>query len=286
MSASGRVRIGELARRTGVNVDLLRVWERRYGLLTPERSAGGQRLYSRGDEERIRRMRANLDNGLTAAEAARLVTAAPTPESGPAELAGPLADALDDLDAGRAHGLLDRLLSEFGLEVTLRDVVIPYLREVGERWECAETTVAREHFASRLLHGRLMGAAQDWDSGTGPRAVLACPPGEEHDLPLLAFGLALRRHGWRISYLGANTPVAGIAELAEQLEPRIVVLAASTSMRVAPVAGELRDLAARVPVAIGGRGGNRALADDIGARLLTGDPVSAAADVARNGLGG
>jgi DNA-binding transcriptional MerR regulator len=279
------VRIGELARRTGVSVDVLRVWERRYGLIAPERSAGGQRLYTRADEQRITRMVGQLQEGLSAAEAARLVADVPSAPS-TEDLGNPLAEALDRLDASAAHAALDRLFAEIGLEATLKEVVMPYLREVGERWECDKTTVAHEHFASRLLHGRLLGAAQGWDSGGGPRAILACPPGEEHDLPLVAFGLALRRHGWRITYLGASTPVASVDELVDRLEPRMVVFAASAPTCVADVAGELRDLAARVPVAIGGRGGTDQLANEIGARVLTSDPVTAAAEVAKNGLGG
>jgi DNA-binding transcriptional MerR regulator len=283
MSASGRVRIGELARRTGASSDLLRVWERRYGLLSPERTPGGQRLYSRDDEERIRRMLDHLNAGLSAAEAARLVITDQGPSAGSAsELGRPLAEALDGLDAGRAHGALDRLFSELGVEGTLTEVVMPYLRDVGERWECGETTVAREHFASRLLHGRLLGAAQGWDTGIGPRAVLACPPGEEHDLPLVAFGLALRRHGWRITYLGASTPVGSMAELVDPLEPRVIVLSAAAPTVLVGALDELRALAGRVPVAIGGRGINEALANDIGARMLSGDPVSAAAEVAKS----
>ena len=71
MEASAQLRIGELARRTGVSVDLLRAWERRYGLLQPSRTASGYRLYSAADEERVGRMRRGLDDGLAAAEAAR-----------------------------------------------------------------------------------------------------------------------------------------------------------------------------------------------------------------------
>src|SRR5829696_3736857 len=103
LSTHGRVRIGELSRRTGVSIDLLRVWERRYGVLTPERTPGGQRLYSLGDEQRIRAMQAHLAGGLSAGEAARLVTRSGGAAVSAAELAGPLVAALDDLDEAAAH---------------------------------------------------------------------------------------------------------------------------------------------------------------------------------------
>lgn len=277
MTTSGRVRIGELARRTGVSVDVLRVWERRYGVLSPERSGGGQRLYSLEDEDRIRRMLENLRSGLSAGEAARLVVADP-PTGDPA---AHLAQALDGLDAVRAHAALDRLFEEAGLEATLSEVVMPYLRDVGERWARGEVSVAHEHFVSRLLHGRLLGAARGWDSGSGPRVLLACPPGEEHDLALVAFGLALRRRDWRITYLGANTPVGSMREVVREIDPRAVVLAASMPVRFADVVGGLRELAGEASLWLAGAGAARRLADDIGARVLEGDPVTAAAELAK-----
>ena len=98
-------------------------------------------------------------------------------------------------------------------------MLVPYLRELGERWEHGEVSVAQEHFASNLVRGRLMALARSWDRGAGPRALIACAEGELHDLPLLSFGLVLRGHGWRISYLGADTPVASIVDAAMTLTP-------------------------------------------------------------------
>ena len=80
------------------------------------------------------------------------------------------------------------------------------------RWERGEASVAQEHFASNLLRGRLLGLARGWAEATGPRAVLACAPGELHDLPLISFGLALAARGWSITYLGPDTPIATIQE--------------------------------------------------------------------------
>jgi DNA-binding transcriptional MerR regulator len=91
----GYLRIGELARRTGASPELLRAWERRYGLLRPSRSQGGYRLYTAADEARIRHMRAYLARGVAAAEAARLaVDAEPAPPPRP-----PLRSAARDLAA-------------------------------------------------------------------------------------------------------------------------------------------------------------------------------------------
>lgn len=279
----GRLRIGELSRRVGVSPELLRAWELRYGLLRPTRSAGGFRLYSEADEDRIRRMRTYQDQGLSAAEAARLALLESIDEQ-PAAPArpdfGPFADALERFDEPAAQAAFDRALTAVSLEVLLRDLLIPFLRDLGQRWEEGSVSVAQEHFASSLVRGRLLGLARGWGQGAGPLAVLACAPGELHDLPLIAFGLALRAHGWRITYLGPDTPVGTLTETALALEPRLVVLSATTPRHLSRVRDELRALTGKIPLAVAGAGASATLAKSVGAALLAGDPVTEAERVA------
>ena len=264
----GLLRIGELSRRVGVSDHVLRAWERRYGLLKPVRSAGGFRLYSEADEGRVRRMQAHLAGGLSAAEAARAALG----EDG----AGALALALDELDEPAAQAVFDRLLSDFTVETVLRDVVMPYLQELGERWERGSVTVAQEHFASNLLRGRLASLARGWGHGHGPRAVLACPPGERHDLALLVFGIALNRNGWRVGYLGADTPLEELINTAVDTAADLVVLAAATPERFAGLTEDLTRLASVVPLAVAGAGAAQTMALPVGTRVLTADPVTEA----------
>ena len=270
------IRIGELARRTGVSPELLRAWERRYGLLRPERSAGGYRLYSSDDEHRVRAMTAELERGISASEAARLSLGDRTDVPS----AGTLVEALVRFDDVGAHAALDRLLSSLTLETVLRDSVLPGVRDLGERWQRREITIAQEHFASNLLRGRLLGLARGWDRGSGPRALLACPTGEQHDLSLIAFGLALREYGWRITYLGADTPVATIAETATELRPALVVMSAVDPERLSVCAEALRELAAQFPLALAGAGASEDLVAKLGAIRLAEGPIEAAAAVA------
>ena len=287
----GVLRIGELSRRVGVSEHVLRAWESRYGLLSPVRSPGGFRLYSAGDEQRVRRMQFHLARGLRAAEAARAtITEGPTPgavlvadlrsdETGRPDLqtlAADLQTALDALDEPAAQAVLDRLMSDFTLAATLRDVVVPYLRELGERWANGEVTIIQEHFASNVIRGRLAGLARGWGNGDGPRAVLACPPGELHDLPLLIFGIILNRRGWRVDFFGANTPVVEVIDGARRSPPDLIVVAATVPERLTAISADLAHLAAVAPLALAGAGASPAAADAVGAELLTGDPVTAA----------
>ena len=280
------LRIGELARRVGVKPELLRAWERRYGLLRPERTPGGLRLYSAEDERRVRLMQARLGEGLSAAEAARLAVAEdgrPASDPGRPPLdrdAGRLRDALDRLDAPGANAALDRLLASFLLDTVLAEVVLPYLRDLGDRWEQGSASVAQEHFASNLLRARLAALARGWEAGGGPRALLACAPGELHDLPLLIFGLALRARGWRIVYLGADTPGESLLDASRELEPALVVMSAVLRSRFRRAAPELAAVAEERPLAVAGAGASESLAESLGSTWLAEGPVDAAERVA------
>jgi DNA-binding transcriptional MerR regulator len=205
---NGYLRIGELARRTGTSPELLRAWEQRYGLLRPSRSAGGFRLYSDEDKARILRTKQLIASGLSAGEAARqAITGETVTEDATPVLEGladELRDALDGFDEDGATRALDRLIAAVSVETVMREVLLPYLRILGDRWARGEVSVAQEHFASALLRGRLLGLARGWGTGSGPTLVLACPPGEQHDLGLIMFGIAASRRGG--SRTSARTP--------------------------------------------------------------------------------
>jgi MerR family transcriptional regulator, light-induced transcriptional regulator len=275
------LRIGELSRRSGVSPHVLRAWERRYGLLRPVRSSGGLRLYSAEDLERVRLMREHLGQGIAAAEAAALVsgsaaTAAPAGPAFSAEAARrELGSALESFDEARAHVVIDGLLSVATVDVFLTDVVLPYLHELGDRWERGEASVAQEHFASNVLRGRLLGLGRDWGRGIGPQALLACLPGEQHELGLIAFGLALRSRGWRIAYLGTDTPLETLENAATALEPDLIALAAIATDGLESLGDDLRRLAQNHTVVLGGVGASGG-APEWGVVLLSGDPVTAA----------
>ena len=142
-----------------------------------------------------------------------------------------LLGALLHFDAAEAHAVFDRLLATRSLDGSLRDVVLPVLHEIGERWARGEIGVAQEHYATELLAGRLRGLAREWDDGLGPRAVLACPSGERHDIGLLCCGLALHRRGWRVTYLGARHAGSGAREHGQPLSPSLVVIGVLQSER-------------------------------------------------------
>ncbi len=286
---AGLMRIGELSRRHGVSPDLLRVWERRYGLLDPERTEGGFRLYTPRDDERVRLMRHNLALGYTAAVAARLALGTtarpdrPDPDDALHAARMELTERLEGFQDVEAQGVLDKALAAFSTEAVLRDVVLPCLRELGDRWEAGDVSVAQEHFASAVLRGRLLGLARGFDVGVGPRALLACPTGDRHDLGLLCFGIGLHERGWRVTFLGADTPIEALHGAAVQLRPALVVVCGEREPPLSAALDEIAVLAAEFPVALAGRAASAEMARATGSRLLQDAPMAAAARVAAGG---
>jgi DNA-binding transcriptional MerR regulator len=284
---SPRFRIGQLAERTGVDRERLRKWETRYALLEPERTRGGFRLYSSEDERRVRLMQRHLGGGYAAAEAAELAregVVSPAParltDALPAAVVRRshrlLERALRDYDEAAAQRALDDLLKAFKLEAVLRDAVLPFLRRTGDAWVGGAVTPGQEHFASTIIESRLMGLTPGWGSGGGPRALLACPSGERHTLGLLSFGIVLSRRGWRITYLGADTPTDSIAHAASTMRPTTIVLAAARRHAFTRRADELARLARAHRMMIAGAGATARTAETLRAGLIAADPVSAA----------
>lgn len=290
VSASAWMPISELSRRVGVSCDTLRAWERRYGLLKPGRTAGNARRYTSADEARVRLMKRYLDQQVPAAEAAELVSAAvlriqpghgtSVGERQARQAAVEMREALDRFDETSADRALERMFVEYSPATVIADVVLPYLRDLGERWADDHVTVAQEHFASNFLHARLMGLARGWDRGLGPRAILACAPGELHTLALICFGIALHRLGWRVTYLGASTPTGMLIPTAEQVQPELVVVSATVCADIWRDVEELRRVAARWPLALAGSAVTEQLAATCGARQLADDPITAASRIA------
>jgi MerR family transcriptional regulator, light-induced transcriptional regulator len=283
------VRIGELARRAGIPAATLRAWERRYGVVEPRRGPSGYRLYTAADERRLRSMVGLVDQGVAPAEAAaRVIGAAVAAEAAAPAVAGAgagglrteLFDALVAFDNAAAEQVMDRALAVLSAEAFVGELVLPILRDIGDGWSKGQVSVAQEHFSSSILRGRMLGLARAWGAGEGPLALLACAPGELHDLGLIAFGVALRGRGWRVTFLGSDVPIDTIVACAEQIEPDVVVVCALGDSILDDVAPELGKLARRNSLLLAGAGADADLARRLGAGTLTGEPVAEAASLA------
>ncbi len=283
------IRIGELARRAGLPTATLRAWERRYGVVTPQRGSSGYRLYSASDERRLRSMVSLIGQGLAPAEAAERVLGAAAEIDGDAagsdtaqapQLRADLLEALLAFDNEEAERIMDRALAALSADAFVSEIALPTLRLLGEGWVDGDVTIGQEHFASNVLRGRMLGLARGWGGGAGSLALLACPPGEFHDLGLVGFGVALRGLGWRVTFLGADTPISTINACAEEIEPDAVVVCAMDEDLIEDVAGELATLASRSQLLLAGPGATTEAAARMGAAVLADDPVAAAGSLA------
>lgn len=191
------------------------------------------------------------------------------------------ARAMDER-ALRAH-LRDEARS-LGVNAAITGVVLPFLNGLGQAWERGDCSVASEHFASQVTRSWLTAAAvsdPDAPSTAMDPVVLACPPGERHDLGLLCFHVLLVRSGVPSRFLGSDTPLPGLANVCRAIGASGVVVAATRPRVFEAHAGALRTLARHYPLAIGGAGADAELAERVGATFLPADMRRSLAQVVR-----
>jgi MerR family transcriptional regulator, light-induced transcriptional regulator len=227
--------IGSLARRTGVPVDTLRAWERRYGVLRPTRTDGGQRRYGNEDVERVLWLAARVAEGQRISDAVSALTALETEDGGADEACGPtaalaarLAAAARQGDGARVDLELDRAFAALPLVQAMELVVFPALADLGRRWANGEAVVVAEHLLSEAVERRLAARLSAARRARGPIAIVACPSGERHVVGALCLSVLMAQDGWRVSFLGADTPLGEADAVAHARKARACVAVCTT----------------------------------------------------------
>lgn len=273
--------IGALSKASGIPMDTLRTWERRYGFPAPHRTAGNQRLYPASTLERLFLIARALDLGHRAASVVpataeallRLPGIAPTV---PPVVTAPAAKAIEDapsattgwlaqwmacvqaLDAAGLDQALRRSWSELGALAFLTQRTGPFLESVGEAWAVGAITVAHEHFASERLRDFLAGIwAPMAVENRGPTVLCTTLPGDQHVLGLHMVACVAALAGLRVVFLGADLPIVDIARAARQTALAVLVSVSSASdpaMSSAHLATLRRLLPQEIGILVGGRG--------------------------------
>jgi methanogenic corrinoid protein MtbC1 len=187
--------------------------------------------------------------------------------------------AVEAFDDEAAEVAIAKLLWDVPLSGAVVGVVLPFLAEVGERWEAGILSVAHEHFVSEMLRRKLWALSSvptqrvlDDATASSPVVLLACPAGERHDMVLLCVALMLRERGMRVRFLGADTPVPAVLTAARAAGADAVVLAATRSTAFTAHATVLRRLAKDHALYVAGRGADERTAAEVGATALPDDP--------------
>lgn len=239
-----RYNIRAVERMTGVPAPTLRSWERRYGFPSPQRTLTARRLYSEDDLRLIRWVREQTDRGVAAAQAIASARnpvpgslGPPQPAAGATDLVDALVRAVTAYDEPAVEAVLSTAFAQSSPDTVLLDVITPALVEIGEQWARGEISVTAEHFGSNLVRRRLLAliAAQPAISYQ-MTAVLACLPGEQHELGLLMLAVFLRWSGARVLYLGADVPVSDLVGLyaSRQLDAICLSAGSETSLTELP----------------------------------------------------
>ena len=222
---------------------VLRAWERRYRVVTPVRSEGGQRLYSDLDVERLRLLRRLTGRGhgigqlakLSNEELERIIRDEEPPDQQPeaevasesrvGEFQSAALRAAQRLDAGELQSVLERAAVSLGVPVFLEQVASPSIREIGHGWENGTLTVGQEHLATVVFRGVLGWIIETVEANDRTaRLLVATPAGQVHELGALLAGAAAASEGWDVVYLGADLPASEVLSAAAQAGVHAVAL--------------------------------------------------------------
>lgn len=262
------------AQRTGLSPHVIRIWERRYGAVKPERTETKRRLYSDDEVERLRLLRLVTEGGHSIGDVAKLSaeklrTLAGTALDGePAPRKG--ADGMEtrwiaraiksvrELDAGALEAMLKDANLAIGTQALAMRVIGPLAEKIGELWREGEITAAHEHFATAVIRGFVGHTARQFTGvSDGPVIVVVTPLGQLHELGALLAGMVAANVGWNVKYLGASLPIAEIAGAARQAGARAVALSLvypEDDQRLESDLVQLRDLLGeKVAILAGGR---------------------------------
>ena len=277
IATEARHPIGVVAERTGLTPDVLRVWERRYQVVEPARSPGGQRLYSDADILRLSLLNRVTQGGHGIGHIARLsnttlekmvgettvgasIDAVPANDFTPA-----VAEALSfvrQLDGPGLERLLRRSVARHGLTGFIDGVAAPFLRRLGDGWHAGDFSISQEHMATAIVERVVSDTAPLLSGNTrGPSILITTLEGERHAGGALMAAATAAGEGWKVTYLGADLPTREIVEMARRSGARAVGISIVASDKMARVAAELRELESALDsgttLIVGGSGARR-----------------------------
>ncbi|MFC1666017.1 MerR family transcriptional regulator [Pseudomonadota bacterium] len=264
-----RHQIQVVARRTGLSADVIRVWERRYKVVSPQRSPTHRRLYSDADIQKLTVLqRAIHAGGRRIGELAKLDESeilmlldedkahqqdtlsaeAPHGDSAVARSRNACISAIKQFDQPALEYALAEALVEFPVIQVLEKVISDLLVDLGNLWEQGKNRISHEHFATAIIRsflGHLISTGNV--SGDGPMMLVATPSGQNHEIGAMMAAVIATNDGWRVVYLSPNLPVQEIAAAARQLNPLAIALGISYPPDDERISREIQTLRKHIP---------------------------------------
>ncbi len=233
-----------VARRTSLTPHVIRVWEKRYGAVTPTRTTNNRRLYSQADIERLRLLRQATEAGHNISQVASLPTEAllaltATSESTqvsqtngsdsttpyPQAYLDECMTAIRQLDAEGLEAIFNRAVVALGRPALIEQVIAPLMQQIGELWREGTLRVAHEHLAWAVVRTFLGNTGTAYAApSTAPNLIVTTPVRQLHELGALIAVATAVSEGWRVTYLGPSLPAEEIAAVAQQSQSRAVAL--------------------------------------------------------------
>jgi MerR family transcriptional regulator, light-induced transcriptional regulator len=269
-------RIHRVAKLTGLSKDVIRVWERRYGLVKPSRSSNRYREYSDEEVALLRFVKAQMEQGATIGSLAaeghdplvarmRIATPVSAEDQKPHErLLDDLVGSLDPLDKAGFERRLNGAVAVIPFEEAVQRILLPLQRRVGELWHQGRLNIAVEHYVTKIIQQKLFSVMNQLSVNEfGPRILIACPEGETHEIGAQAVAYIAATRGCHVYYLGPNLPSSDLVIFGETITPDLILLSLTEVKSEASALQQLKELellATRWPVAVGGQGA-RAIGD-------------------------
>jgi DNA-binding transcriptional MerR regulator/methylmalonyl-CoA mutase cobalamin-binding subunit len=280
MSDEAKYRVGMVSKLTGLSTHTLRMWEKRYAAVTPQRTEAGGRLYTDADVERLRLLHGLVERGHSIGGIAKLpdvdlrqISAAFPPPSSEApshhlpELRERVMAAVERLEVNDAEQMLSRAALSTEPVEFLKQIVGPLLVEVGERWENGELRIAHEHACSTVMRGLLFSLMRLYPATDARRrVVVATPADEDHELGALMVAMLAAMHGWSVLYLGPNLPAEEIAYAVADTDAELLMISV-TNLDDEASRNELAAIERAVPKEVRIMAGGRAAATKPGSRV-------------------
>jgi len=240
LNHSPAYRIKTVASMTGLSTHVIRKWEERYHLVHPQRGPNGYRLFTEDDVQFLLYLKTQLTHGETIGQLA---------ESGESQLRQTMKDisynfsSLPNQFQPEARHLIHAALNQdneaiqrtiakwmlqLGLEKALLDILFPLLRSIGELWHQGGISISAENGVSRMVRQQLINAVRQDSSMGQEQALIACVPGDYHEIAPLTATLLLQKRGWHATYLGPNVSVEILEMALRRRQPDFLILSSAT----------------------------------------------------------